>query len=46
MTYLKDSYYDDIVVPNYFWCTFMEGKAMQKALELDEFNFRKGEPKM
>ena len=28
MTELKNEKYDELIVPNYFWCTFMEGKAM------------------
>ena len=45
MTQLKNLHYDNLVVPNTFWCTFMEGKAAEKAKELKEIRFNKVKPK-
>lgn len=46
MTQLKNLNYDNLVVPNTFWCTFKEGKAAEKAKELKEIRFNKVEPKL
>ena len=34
MTELKNTHYDQLIVPNTFYCTFMEGIGQQTALEL------------
>ena len=34
LTVMKDEHYDQMIVPNQFYCTFMYGEAQQKILEM------------
>ena len=45
MTKLVNSKYEDLIVPNTFWCTFQEGKTQQEAMELGNIqsNFKYGD---
>ena len=34
LTMMKDQHYEDLIIPNQFYCTFMYGEAQQKMLEM------------
>jgi len=46
MTVFKNSCYEDLIVPNTFWCTFMHAEAKQQAIELQKFKFSDSDPKI
>ena len=39
MTLCKNNYYEDLIVPNTFWCTFINAEAKQQAIELKNLKF-------
>ena len=38
LTETKNQKYDDLVVPNYFFCTFMEGKGCKAAIDQERID--------
>lgn len=38
LTTIKNEKYDELIVPNTYYCTFMEGVGQQTALEVKKFN--------
>lgn len=46
MTRCKNNYYEDLIMPNTFWCTFMNAKAKQQAIGLKNLKFSDADPKI
>ena len=39
MTTLKNDKYEEFIIPNYFYCTFMEGEGQYSALKNETMDF-------
>ena len=37
ITQMKNDHYEDLIIPNQFYCTFQEGAAQHKALDAGKF---------